>query len=147
MKRKILICITALFTIVTLSAFVIHDRRCNRCQGTGKIQEYCAYCKGHGEKYCNYCGGRGSRNCGFCSGTGILRCNGCNGRGTIKNNTEYCQKCGGHGEVYCQNCSGSGQINCGRCDRGVVPCYSCNRTGIHEWKCPDCRGTGIIRSR
>jgi DnaJ-class molecular chaperone len=49
--------------------------------------------------------------------------------------------------VRCQNCSGSGKVDCGSCDRGIVRCSSCNGKGYLKWSCPDCRGTGIIRSR
>lgn len=121
--------------------------KCNRCEGTGEIEDYCAYCKGHGEKYCSTCGGHGVRNCGFCFGSGTMRCGYCRGRGLVNKDTEYCPKCKGSGEDDCQNCSGSGKIPCpaSDCDDGIVKCRSCNATGIHKWRCPDCRGTGQIR--
>lgn len=123
------------------------QRTCGRCEGTGELVEYCAYCKGYGEKYCSTCGGYGVRNCGYCSGSGSLRCNYCNGRGTVKNDTEYCPKCEGYRNVRCSNCSGSGKVECPArdCYEGKVKCYQCNGSGLHKWRCPNCRGTGQVR--
>lgn len=137
---KNLLCLFLFAIMVGMSASA--RQTCRRCQGEGKIYEYCSYCKGYGEMYCRYCGGTGVRNCGFCSGGGILRCNRCNGRGVI--NDEYCSTCKGYGQVYCDNCGGTGKVECPEreCDNGIVPCHKCNKTGIHSWSCPDCRGTG-----
>lgn len=123
------------------------DRYCDRCGGDGKIDVECGSCRGYGEKYCQYCGGYGQRNCGYCSGSGELRCNRCGGTGLNRDRTDYCSTCGGYRVVRCQNCSGSGKVDCGSCDRGIVRCSSCNGKGYLKWSCPDCRGTGIIRSR
>lgn len=123
------------------------QRECNRCQGKKKIPDTCAYCKGKGEKPCSICGGNGFRNCGFCLGGRKMKCSYCRGRGLINKDTEECPNCYGKKTEPCQNCSGSGKIPCPErsCRNGVVPCSSCNSTGIHWWSCPDCRGTGWAR--
>ena len=76
-----------------------------------------------------------------------MRCNYCGGRGTINNNTEYCPKCEGYRNVKCSNCYGKGNVECPNsdCHEGIVKCRQCNGSGIHEWTCPSCRGTGRVR--
>ena len=124
-----------LIITITLASNANAQHVCNRCGGTGKIQEHCAYCKGYGEKYCSTCGGYGVRNCGFCNESGSMRCNYCGGRGTINNNTEYCPKCEGYRNVKCSNCYGKGKVECPNsdCHDGIVKCRQCNGSGLFSY--------------
>ena len=140
--KKFYLAAFAVFLAVGAAAAI--QGYCRKCGGSGVIQEHCAYCKGYGESYCSTCGGTGKRYCGYCGGSGQKQCGYCRGRGLVNNDTEYCPKCGGYRVVACTNCNGSGQVNCpaSDCRNGIVPCRHCNRTGIHEWKCPRCHGSG-----
>lgn len=146
MKKMFLMVVSfAMFAFFSIS--VNAQQECRRCGGEGKIVEHCKYCDGNGEKYCSTCGGDGVRNCGYCFGSGSVRCGHCRGRGTVNNDTEYCPKCNGDRNVDCENCYGKGTVACpnSNCRNGVETCRLCNGTGLHEWGCPNCRGTGRER--
>lgn len=123
------------------------QQNCSRCHGKGEITENCARCKGKKTTPCSTCLGTGKRNCGFCSGSGTMRCNYCQGRGYSESKMKECTVCKGKMEVPCQNCSGNKKIDCPnkKCENGKEVCRTCNGSGIHTWRCPDCRGTGKAR--
>lgn len=137
--KKILSLVLVLAGLALLTGMVSGDRDCSRCGGTGKIADNCSFCSGRGWRDCSLCNGHKSLRCTVCGGEGSYICPHCHGR------NDECRYCGGNGTIKCDRCSGTGSINCTSCGgAGNQPCGQCGQTGIKEWNCPDCRGTGKV---
>lgn len=137
--KKILSLVLVISAFVLLTGMVSGDRDCSRCDGTGKITDNCSFCGGRGWRDCSLCNGQKSLRCTVCGGAGSYACPHCHGR------NDECRYCGGEGTIKCDRCSGTGSINCTSCGgAGNQPCSQCGQTGIKEWTCPDCRGTGKV---
>ena len=137
--KKILSIILLLAGLTLFTSMVSADRECSRCSGRGTIPDNCSFCGGRGWRDCSLCNGNKSIRCTVCGGAGEYVCPQCRGR------NENCRTCGGDGIIGCDRCSGTGSINCTSCrGSGHYPCSQCNQTGIKNWTCPDCRGTGRV---
>ncbi|MHA1886890.1 MAG: hypothetical protein ACTSX0_02595 [Promethearchaeota archaeon] len=78
------------------------EKKCKKCNGTGKLSETITVINEKGEKIkkeivfqCNECFGSGSVTCKKCGGTGKILCTYCDGTGVYR-----CDKCDGYGITY-----------------------------------------------
>lgn len=124
------------------------ERRCEPCEGLGRVP--CKACKGTGKtlETCPKCDGFGRQECSRCDGTGRITCKECDGKGEVVEEKRV--KVGGRYEknrvvVPCKKCEGRGYLVCKKCDgKGRVDCKYCDGTGKAESKCENCDAEGSI---
>ena len=100
---------------------------CYVCGGTGKVEERCVACNGHGSKTCSRCSGSGSTLCTSCGASGTVY-------NSLNGTRSKCAKCHGSGTLSCNKCFGLGKISCA----------DCNGDGKRSVTCSNCKGKGSI---
>lgn len=147
MKRIILSLAIILTTGISAQA---QTTECDNCHGKGLEERTCAFCGGNKYRECDFCLGKKMVRCNDCGGTGNVFCAHCNGKGgvNIKGEWHTCQWCDGKGTPECERCKKTGQIVCWKCEgAGEYVCNQCQGSGVNEWQCHVCGGTGKVTSQ